>query len=326
MHKVLITRRIPKRGIELLQASKKLEIIQWNDVEPMPREKLFKTVKENPDLKGVLCMLTDGINKEFFEETKAQNLKVVSTMSVGFDHIDVKECRSRGIKLGYTPGVLTDTTSDLSIALLFATARRVQEGMAAARNGEWSTWKPEWLLGKDVTGATIGVFGMGRIGKNFAKKMHCGFGCKILYHDIVGEQPDAKEFNGQYVDFDTLLAESDFVVAHCALTPDLVGKFNLETFKKMKKDAIFINTTRGPLVNQDDLYTALSTGVIYAAGLDVTVPEPLPPNHKLYTLKNCTILPHMGSSTEKCRGDMAYLAAQNLLAGIEGTELAAEIP
>lgn len=133
-------------------------------------------------MKGIYCTLTDKINKEFFEATNPQNLKVVSTMSVGYDHIDVNLCKQKGIRLGFTPGVLTETTADLCVALLFATARRLMEGNMAARNGEWSTWKPEWLLGKDVSGSTIGIFGLGRIGSSFAHKMYHGFGCKILYH------------------------------------------------------------------------------------------------------------------------------------------------
>lgn len=194
-------------------------------------------------------------------------------------------------------------------------------GVEAAKKGEWTTWKPEWLLGKDVHGSTIGIFGLGEIGKTFAKKMHFGFQSKILYHDVIGDVSSAKEFNGKFVSFETLLKESDFIVPFCPLTDSTRHIFNKDAFHLMKKDAIFINISRGGIVNHEDLYEALKNNVILAAGLDVTDPEPLPIDHPLFTLKNCVITPHTGSNTIKSREDMALLAAKNVLNGIEGKKL-----
>jgi lactate dehydrogenase-like 2-hydroxyacid dehydrogenase len=167
-------------------------------------------------------------------------------MSVGYDHIDLKACKNSNISVGYTPDVLTDTTADIAVALLLATSRRIPEGIQAVKEGKWPAWKPEWLLGKDVSNATVGIFGFGRIGQSFAKKMNKAFNCKILYSGLNGrKEKEEKEKNATYVDLNTLLAESDFVSAHCALNEKTKHFFNKQIFKKMKKDSIFINTTRG---------------------------------------------------------------------------------
>ena len=322
--KVILTRKIPKVAFDILKKQAGVKIISWDNEEPIERKTFLEYANKNPDCAGILCMLTDKIDEELLSKLNKNKLKVVSTMSVGHDHIDKQACKKYGIKVGYTPGVLTNSTSDLAVTLLLAAARRLKESSDAAINGEWTTWKPEWLLGKEVYGSTVGIIGLGRIGSAFAKRMHHGFDCKILYSDV-SEKDFAKDFNGKFVDLDTLLAESDFVVPHCDLNSKTKEMCNLEFFKKMRKDAIFINTTRGDVVKQDDLLTALQNNIISYAGIDVTVPEPLPTNHPLLKQKNCIVLPHIASSTRKCRNDMATLAVNNLLLGIQGKNLLKEV-
>ena len=193
------------------------------------------------------------------------------------------------------------------------------------KSGEWGTWKPLWLCGPGLLGSTVGIAGFGRIGYAVAKRLQ-PFGVKKFIFTTVDPNPVLTGLdNAHQVDMDTLLSESDFVLAHCALTPETTGMFNMSTFSKMKKSAIFINTSRGPVVSMDDLYTALSTGVIHAAGLDVTVPEPLPTNHPLLTLDNCLVLPHIASATNETRNAMSELTARNILAALDGEKMPAQV-
>eukprot|EP01080_Neovahlkampfia_damariscottae_P005378 gene5378-9185_t len=247
-------------------------------------------------------------------------------MSVGYDHIDLAACKNSNVIVGNTPGVLTDTTADLAVSLLLATSRRIPEGISSVKKGTWPLWKPEWLLGKDVSNSTVGIIGFGRIGQAFAKRMNKGFNCKILYTGFSGRKEDVeKETNAKYVDLDTLLKESDFVSAHCGLSEKTKHFFNKDFFKKMKNDAIFINTTRGDCVNQDDLFDALKNQEILAAGLDVTTPEPISKDYKLVKLDNCVILPHLGSATRNCRDDMGILAAKNVIAYFNNEDIPAKV-
>jgi len=290
-------------------------IQSWPHVHPsIPRAELLKAV-ENVD--GLFCILEDSVNQELLNAAK--QLKVVSTMSVGFDHIDVQDCCKRGIVVGNTPGVLTETTADLTLALMLATCRLIPEALSAARDGSWGRWKPEWLCGRDLHHSTVGIVGMGGIGQAVARRLS-GFGCKILYTGPT-EKPALTELKAQFVELETLLKESDIVTAHCPLNRNTKQMFNASLFKQMKRTAIFINTTRGGVVDQDDLYDALKNGVIHSAGIDVTSPEPLPTNHKLFELKNLIILPHIGSATIETRTNMAMIAAENLLRGLQGQQL-----
>jgi glyoxylate/hydroxypyruvate reductase len=210
---------------------------------------------------------------------------------------------------------------------MLATARRIPEAVNAVKNGEWGSWVPLWMCGQDVHGSTVGIVGCGRIGKAFARRL-LGFDLKAcLYTDAVRlPEEEEKRLNLTFTTMDDLLARSDFVVPHCPLLPETTKMFNADVFKKMKKTAIFINTTRGPVVDQDALVHALQTGEILAAGLDVTTPEPLPPSHPLNNLPNCVVLPHIASATMQTRGDMAALAAANAIAGISGKPLPKQIP
>lgn len=251
------------------------------------------------------------------------SLRVVSTMSVGFNHIDVDACKARNVRVGHTPGVLDETTAETAVALTFTAKRRLLECADSARTGDWGVWQPFGYCGTDVSGCTVGVVGLGRIGSTYARMMKFGFQCKILYTGPHAKPAVVAALGGdvEFVDLDTLLARSDVVSVHLPLTDATRQSFGADCFAKMKTDAVFVNTSRGEVVDQDALCAALRTGQIAAAGLDVTTPEPLPPTHALFSLANCVILPHIGSATVKTRRAMADIAVRNLLAGVQGHEL-----
>ncbi|KAK2849177.1 hypothetical protein Q5P01_009011 [Channa striata] len=318
--KVFVTRRIPQEGMKILSAAGVCEVSLWDSDEPLPRSELLKGVQ---GVHGLLCMLSDKIDAEVLDAA-GPNLKVISTLSVGFDHLAVDEIKQRGIRVGYTPNVLTDATAELTVALLLATARRLPEGVEEVKNGGWSSWKPLWLCGYGLSGSTVGIIGLGRIGLAIAKRL-MPFGVKRLLYSGRTAKSQANEVNGEFVPMDTLVSMSDFIVVSCSLTPETQGLCDKTFFSKMKNTAVFVNSSRGAVVNQEDLYEALSSGQIAAAGLDVTTPEPLPANHPLLTLKNCVVLPHIGSATYSTRGTMSALAAQNLLAGVQGTAMPSEL-
>ncbi|XP_020781060.1 glyoxylate reductase/hydroxypyruvate reductase [Boleophthalmus pectinirostris] len=320
MMRVFVTRRIPPEGMQILSSAGVCETCVWDSDEPVPRTELLKGVQ---GAAGILCLLSDKIDAEVLNAA-GPNLKVISTLSVGFDHLAIDEIKKRGIRVGYTPDVLTDATAELTVALLLATARRLPEGVEEVKNGGWSTWKPLWLCGYGLSGSTVGIIGLGRIGMAIAQRL-MPFGVKRLLYTGRTAKPNAAEVNGEFVPLDVLLSECDFVVLSCSLTPETQGLCDKAFFSKMKDTAVFINTSRGAVVNQEDLYEALKNGQIAAAGLDVTTPEPLPTNHPLLTLKNCVVLPHIGSATYSTRGIMSSLAARNLLAGLQGTDMPSEL-
>ncbi|CAB1325322.1 unnamed protein product [Coregonus sp. 'balchen'] len=293
--KVFITRRIPQEGMKILSQAGVCKVSLWDSDEPVPRAELLKGVA---GAHGLLCLLSDKIDTEVLD--------------------------AAGVRVGYTPDVLTDATAELTVALLLATARRLPEGVVEVKNGGWSTWKPLWLCGYGLSGSTVGVIGLGRIGMAIARRLK-PFGVKRLLYSGRTAKSYAAEVEGEYMPLDTLVSESDFVVVSCALTPETQGLCNKDFFSKMKNTAVFINTSRGAVVNQEDLYQALSSGQIACAGLDVTTPEPLPTNHPLLTLNNCVVLPHIGSATYSTRGIMAELAANNLLAGLQDTDMPSEL-
>ena len=311
---VVVTRRIPSAGLDLVQQASDLRL--WDSDEPIPRDILLEWIQ---GIDGLYCLLTERIDDELLDAA-GPNLKVVSTLSVGYDHIDLAACARRNVAVGNTPGVLTDTSADLAVGLLLATARRIPESIDAARRGEWTTWKPEWMAGYDVYGSTVGIVGLGRIGTAVAKRLR-GFDCRILYSNPTPKPEVAASVGAEYVDLDTLLAESDFVSIHTELNDQTKHLFNADAFRKMKRTAILINTSRGGTVDQEALYHALVNGEIAAAGLDVTTPEPLPVDHPLFTLRNCVILPHIASASYATRTKMEILAAENIIAGIQGQPL-----
>jgi glyoxylate reductase len=313
--RVFVARRIPADGLDRVVEACDAEV--WPDDLPPPRAELLRAV-EGCD--GVLTLLTDRVDAELLDRAGPQ-LKVVSNYAVGFDNVDVPECTRRGIPVGNTPGVLTETTADLAWTLLMAAARRIVEGADYVRAGEWKTWGPMLLLGPDVHGATLGIVGFGRIGQAVARRA-AGFGMTVLYHDTT-PLPDevSAPLGARYVSLDELLAESDFVSLHVNLTDETRGLMNRERLARMKPTAILVNTSRGPVVDAGALHEALRDGVIAAAALDVTDPEPIPVDDPLVRLPNCLIVPHIASASRATRGRMAEMAAANLLAGLRGERL-----
>ena len=294
-----------------------VEIVHWDYPDKaMPRDKLLAAVK---GCDACLCMLTEKINAEFFEAAGPQ-LKTVATMSVGFDHIDVPECKKRGILTGYTPGVLHHTVAELTVALLLATTRRLSPAIDSVRNGGWGTWEPLGYCGTDIYGKTLGICGMGEIGLEVVKRMR-GFGCKIVYTDIRRKEDWENDYQMTYLPMDEFLKQSDFISIHTTLNQHTRGMFNMEKFKLMKKDAIIINTSRGPVINQVDLTKALQEGIIGGAGLDVSDPEPVLPDNPLLKMPNVVILPHIASASVATRTRMGEMAAEFALKGMLGGEV-----
>jgi glyoxylate reductase len=311
--KALVTRQIPEEALQIVRAAAEMEV--WPEDRPIPREILLEKVA---DADGLLCMLTEKIDPELLD--RGRKLRVVSQMAVGYDNIDVAACAARGIPVGNTPGVLTDTTADLAFALLLATARRVVEAEQFLRTGQWKTWGPMLLTGQDVHHATLGIIGMGRIGYEMARRAH-GFQMPLLYASPNRHEAAERDFGARYVSLDTLLAESDFVSIHTPLKPETRHLLGAKEFARMKPTAIFINTARGPVVDQAALTEALRNRTIAAAGLDVFEIEPLPLDDPLLQLDNVVLVPHIGSASIATRTKMAVLAAENLAAGLQGRPL-----
>ncbi|MBX9627922.1 MAG: D-glycerate dehydrogenase [Gemmataceae bacterium] len=312
--KVFVARRIPAAGLDRIAAAAAVDV--WPDRLPPPAEVLRDRVR---DCDGLVSLLTDRVDAALL--AAAPRLKVVSNFAVGFNNVDVAACTARGVRVGNTPGVLTDATADIAVTLLLAAARRLGESATDAKEGRWLTWEPLGWLGQDLGGKTLGIVGMGRIGFATAKRLHGGWGMRVLY-TARGPKPDAdRELGAKRVELDELLRESDFVSVHADLNDSTRGLFGAGQFRRMKPTAVFVNTSRGPLVDQVALAEALRAGTIFAAGLDVTDPEPLPPGHELYRLPNCVVAPHVASATVGTRDAMARLCADNLLAGLRGEKL-----
>jgi glyoxylate reductase len=313
--RVFVSRRIPDDGLNRIIEATDADV--WPDELPPPRDELLRRVA---GVDGVLALLTDRVDAEFFDRAGPQ-LKVVSNYAVGFDNIVVPEATRRRVPVGNTPGVLTDTTADLAWALLMAAGRRVVEGDRYVHDGRWKTWGPLLLLGTDISGATLGIVGFGRIGQAMARRA-AGFGMTVLYHDVA-ELPASVTgpLGARYVSLDELFSTSDFVSLHTNLTDETRHLVNEARLRSMKPTSVLVNTSRGPVVDQKALYTALKSGWIMAAGLDVTDPEPMPVDEPLLTLPNIIVVPHIASGSRATRGKMAEMAAANLLAGVRGERL-----
>ena len=312
---VFVSRIIPDEGLDPIAAACEMDL--WRDELPPPRDELLRRVAGRD---GILTLLTDRVDEGLLDAAGPQ-LKVVSNYAVGFDNIDVAACARRGIAVGNTPGVLTETTADLAWALLMAAARRLPEGDRYVRAGKWKTWGPMLLLGPDVHGATIGIVGFGRIGQAVARRAQ-GFGMEVLYHDL-HQLPDdvTGPLGATYLPLEELLPRCDFVSIHVNLSEETRGLINAKTLAWMKPTAVLVNTSRGPVVDQPALAAALNGGVIAAAALDVTDPEPIPTDDPLVGLDNCVIVPHIASASRATRAKMAQMAAANLLAGVHGEPL-----
>jgi glyoxylate reductase len=306
---VFVTRRLPEKGLNLVLKHCDAEV--WSHETPPSHDDLLAAVIGKD---GVLSLLTDAVDYEVI--AAAAELKVISNCAVGVDNIDIKAASARRIPVGNTPDVLTDATADMAFALLLAAARRIVEGAEYVKAGKWGTWDMRLLLGADLVGRTLGVVGFGRIGRAVARRAH-GFGMRVIYCDpaVAGDVAATR------VGFDELLAESDFISLHVPLTEATRHLINDNTLARLKTTAVLVNTSRGPVVDHDALYRALKYGRLFAAGLDVTEPEPLPHHSPLLGLANCVVVPHLGSASLWTREQMALVAAENLIAGVQGKRL-----
>ena len=312
-----MTAPVPKVGLDKLNQTTGLDLTTYTGSLPMPHSKILEYVNNGYD--ALFVTLIDKIDRKILETGKENGLKVVSSMSVGFNHIDTDVAKELGIKVGNTPGVLTESVADTVMLLILSGCRRAYEAIEAVRNGEWGVWKAEWMCGIDLNHATVGIIGLGRIGLAVAKRLKA-FDCRIMYSDIQVNK-EAEKLEAEYTDLNNILEKADIVVPLCPLTDETKGMFNKKLFGKMKKNSVFVNCSRGEVVQQDDLYEALKNNTIFGAALDVTVPEPLPTNHKLLDLKNCYILPHIASATKSTRNAMAELAADNLINAFKGKDM-----
>ncbi|MCC6775832.1 MAG: D-glycerate dehydrogenase [Hyphomicrobiales bacterium] len=310
--KVAVTRIIPEAGLRLVREATDMRLWE-SDLPPSP-EALAELLH---GCDGALTLLTDRIDGPVLD--REPHLKVVSNFAVGFDNVDVPAATARGVAVCNTPGVLTAATADAAWSLLMAAARRIVEGVDYVKAGRWQTWGPTLLLGQEVSGATLGIVGFGRIGREVARRA-AGFDMKVLIYDTYRDEAVEREMGVEYRPLDDLLRESDFVTLHVALTPETRHLIDERAFGLMKPSAVLVNAARGPVIDSDALVAALRDGQIFAAGLDVTDPEPLPADHPLLSLSNCTVVPHTASGTVQTRDAMAVLAARNLLAVLNGEE------
>jgi glyoxylate reductase len=312
--KVFVTRVIPEKGLEIIRHEFDLDL--WPEPIPPPYETLRQKTR---GIDGLVCLLTDQIDRNLIE-TLSPQVKVISQMAVGYDNIDIAAATECGIPVGNTPGVLTDTTADFAWALLMAAARRIAEGDKFTRTGKWKTWGPIDFLGPDITGATLGIIGFGRIGQAMAKRA-CGFDMRVLYFDRELKPEAQQQYGAEFAGLDTLLHESDFVSLHTVLSEETYHFMNEARLRKMKPSAVLINTARGPVVDPSALYRALHSRTIAYAALDVTEPEPIREADPLLSLDNIIITPHIASASFQTRNKMAVMAAANLIAGLKGKRL-----
>ncbi len=312
--KVYVTRLIPEPALSIL--SKECDITVNKKPNPPTKKEILSNIR---GMDAILCMLSDTIDREIMDAA-GPNLKVISSYSTGYDHIDIKEANRRGIYVAYTSDILTESTADLTFALILSLARRVVEADKFVRNKLWKYgWMPKLFLGSDVNGMTLGIFGLGRIGSAVARRAK-GFNMKILYHNrhrIINQLDDSI---ANYVDINKLLKDSDFLSIHANLNKHSFHFFNEAKFRKMKNTAFVINTSRGQIIDQRALIKALRNRWIAGAGLDVYEKEPICVSNALLRMNNVIILPHIGSATYETRSKMARVAAENLLNILNGKE------
>lgn len=318
--KVFVARRIPDAGLNLISS---VADVRLHD-QPLPptRSELLSGVR---GCDGVLSMLSDRIDAEVFDAAGPQ-LRVVSNFAVGFNNIDTREAAGRGVAVGNTPDVLTDATADIAVALMLAAARRMREAWQSVAEHRWQTWEPMGWIGADLKGKTLGIIGMGRIGEAVARRLVLGWDMRLLYTARHDKASANQSLAGQRVPLETLLADSDFISVHVALNNETRHLLNEQRFAQMKRSAVLVNTARGEVIDQVALERTLRERRIFAAGLDVCDPEPLPSDSPLRDLDNCLVLPHIGSATITARNAMAERSARNLVAGIQGQPLPYPVP
>jgi len=311
MHeKVLVTREIPETGLRILEPFDTAVLHE----RPPERDELLEAVR---GVSGVLSTATENMDGEVMDAA-GQNLKVIANMAVGYDNVDVEAAGERGVLVTNTPGVLDETTADVAFMLLLAAARRLGEGERLLRAGRWAWWGPKQLMGRDVWGKRLGIVGFGRIGQAVARRAR-GFGMEILYHNRSRKEEAERELGARYMDLDALLGAADFVSIHTPLTPETTHLIGADELDNMKPEAVLVNTSRGPVVDEAALADALAEGRIFAAGLDVYEKEP-EVHPKLLELENAVLAPHIGSASVETRDRMAVLAAENIVAVLSGEE------
>ncbi|TXK52065.1 D-glycerate dehydrogenase [Pontibacter qinzhouensis] len=313
--KVFVSRLIPDTGLQLLQQAG-LQTTVWTEDRQITQQELIEQAKQHDAL---LCMGSDKMDAHFL--TQCQHLKVIAQFSVGYDNVDVAASTRLGIPFGNTPDVLSDATADVAFLLMLAVSRKAFYMHKRIISGDWGTYRPTLNLGVELKNKTLGIFGLGRIGMELARRCRGAYNMKVIYHNRSHNVQAEQELQAQRVSFEELLAQSDVLSVHVALSPETEGKFNADVFRKMKPSSIFINTARGKIHQEQDLIQALNEGWIWGAGLDVTNPEPMKPDNPLLSMPNAAVLPHIGSATVQARNDMARLAAMNIIAGLHGKRL-----
>jgi len=307
---VFVSRNIPDKGLDLMKGKVSLEVWPGED---NPGRDVFLEKAASCD--GLIVIPGDPIDSEVLAAGKF--LKIVSCYAVGYDSIDVNAATELGIMVTNTPDVLTETTADLAFGLLLAAARRIGEGDRVIRSGGWKHWGPRFMLGQDVSGATLGLIGMGRIGQAVSRRAK-SFGMNLLYYARHRNEIAEREYGARYMEMETLLTVSDFVSIHCPLTSSTEGLIGERQLRAMKPTSILVNTSRGRVVVEKELVRALQEGWISGAGLDVFEKEPLPPDHPFLYMENVILCPHLGSATVQTREKMSVMAAENLLAALDG--------
>jgi len=311
--RVFVTRAIHPDALTQLKAETEVEV--WPESFPPPKEVLLAKVKS---VHALLTMLTDPIDAQVI--AAGTDLKVIAQLAVGYDNIDIAAATSRGIPVGHTPGVLTETTADFAWALMMAAARRIGEAEREVRSGLWQPWGPDVLTGLDIFGKTLGIVGLGRIGNAMARRAR-GFDMRVLYHSLTRDLEAEEQLGVEFVTLERLLTQSDFISLHLYYSPEAHHLIDRTAFEQMKPNAVLVNTARGAVVDPEALTWALQTRRIAAAGIDVFEPEPIPTNHPLNRLQNVVITPHIASAGKETRQKMAGMCAENILVGLQGTPI-----
>lgn len=305
--KVLVSRIFPEIGSKMLKDAG-FSVTAWDIDRPMTQKELIEKAKDHDAL---YCSLTDNIDKRFLNE--CSHLEIISQFAVGYDNIDISEATRLGIPIGNTPDAMNEATADIAFGLMIASSRKMFYLHKSIINGGWSHFKPTGNLGMELKNKTLGIFGLGRIGMEMAKRCKGAYNMKIIYHNRKPNHKSEQELNAKYVDFKSLLSQSDILSVHCSLNNQTKEIFNKTAFSRMKPTSIFINTARGLIHHETDLIEALKNRMIWGAGLDVTNPEPMLPDNPLLQMENVTIVPHIGSATIEARNEMARLAACNII-------------
>ncbi|WP_100611904.1 2-hydroxyacid dehydrogenase [Confluentibacter lentus] len=305
--KIFVSKLFPEIGVNLLRYNG-FNVTTWNEDRPMTQDELIENVKLHDAL---FCAGSDSIDTRFLNA--CSHLDIISQFAAGYDNIDIPEATRLGIPIGYAPNAMSDATADIAFGLMIATSRKMFFMHKQIIEGEWSYFRPKANLGMELKNKTLGIFGLGRIGIEMAKRCKGAYNMDIIYNNSSPNLNAEKEIDATYVDFNTLLSQSDVISVHCSLNAKTEGIFNKDAFSKMKQTSIFINTSRGMVHNELDLIDALNNRTIWGAGLDVTNPEPMLPNNPLLQMENVSVLPHIGSATIEARNEMARLAAMNII-------------